>query len=70
MGTRYNRLTEAVLMCTHNLCFELKSEKVKRNLMKNVIFTAVKYCCIQGLSIERPCCILHGRRSNEIHTVI
>ena len=27
MGTRQNRLTEAVLMCTNNLCFEQKYEK-------------------------------------------
>ena len=26
MGTRYNRLAEAVLTSTHNLCFELKYE--------------------------------------------
>ena len=26
MGTRYNRLSEAVLTCIHNLCFEQKYE--------------------------------------------
>ena len=26
MGTRQNRLTEAVIMCTNNLCFEQKYE--------------------------------------------
>ena len=31
MGTRTNRLNEAVLTCTHNLCFEQKSEKVKNS---------------------------------------
>ena len=25
MGTRYNRLNEAVLTCTHNICFELEA---------------------------------------------
>ena len=27
VGTRYNRLAEAVLTSTHNLCFEQKYEK-------------------------------------------
>ena len=44
-------LTEAVLTCTHNQCFE---QKYKKNIIKThlkiIIFTAVKYCCI-----------LHGR---------
>ena len=42
MGTRYNRLSEAVLTCTHNLCFEQKYEKSKKLSPKIVIFTAVK----------------------------
>ena len=47
MGTRENHLseavlTEAVLMCTHNLCFEQKQEKVNNFLMKFSIFTAEK----------------------------
>ena len=50
MGTRKNRLTKAVLTCTHNICFEQKHEKKKKNQMKIVIFTAVKNRCI-----------LHGR---------
>ena len=51
MGTRYNRLIEAVLTCTHNQCFEQKQEKyLKKNYLKINIFSAVKYCCI-----------LHGR---------
>ena len=50
MGTRYNRLNEAVLTCTHNICLEQKYETSKRNQLKIVIFTAVKNRCI-----------LHGR---------
>ena len=52
MGTRYNRLIEAVLTCTHDLCFEQKNEekKLKKFQLKIVIFTAVK----------NPC-MLHGR---------
>ena len=50
MGTRLNRLIEAVLTCTHNICFEQKYENSKKNQLKIVIFTAVKNRCI-----------LHGR---------
>ena len=34
MGTRYNRLDEAVLTNTHNLCFELKYEKCQHFYLK------------------------------------
>ena len=46
------RLNEAVLTCTHNICFQQKYEKSKKkkNQLKIVIFTAVKNRCI-----------LHGR---------
>ena len=43
-------LTEAVLTCTHDLCFEQKNKNIKNFHLKINIFTAVKYCCI-----------LHGR---------
>ena len=33
-------------MCTHNQCFEQKSEKILEFHLKINIFTAVKYCCI------------------------
>ena len=42
--------SEAVLTCTHNICFEQKYENSKTNQLKTVIFTAVK----------NPC-MLHGR---------
>ena len=51
MGTRLNRLIEAVLTCTHNQLFEQKLEK---NIIffssEIILFTSVKYCSI-----------LHGR---------
>ena len=46
MGTRKNRLNEAVLTCTHNICFEQKYENSEKNQLKIVIFSAVKNRCI------------------------
>ena len=51
MGTRQNRLNEAflieaVLACTHNICFEQKYENSQNNHLKIVIFTVVKIRCI------------------------
>ena len=43
-------MIEAVLTCTHNICFEQKYENSKKNQLKIVIFTAVKKRCL-----------LHGR---------
>ena len=42
MGTRKNRLDEAVLTSTHNLCFEQKYEKYKIFYLKNCHFLVVK----------------------------
>ena len=50
MGARYNRLSEAVLTCTHDLLFQQKCKNGKTNQMKIVIFRVVKNRCI-----------LHGR---------
>ena len=53
MGTHWNHLTEAVLMCTQDLCFEQKLEKnITIFHLKIIILTAVKYCSTG---------ILHGR---------
>ena len=39
MGTCYNRLTEAILTCTHNPCFEQKYENSKKkDQVKIIIF--------------------------------
>ena len=43
MGTRKNRLTEAVLTSTHNLCFEQKYEKYQNFYLKIFIFLVVKF---------------------------
>ena len=43
MGTRKNRIDEAVLTSTHNLCFEQKHEKYQRFLSENFHFLVVKF---------------------------
>ena len=43
MGTRYNRLAEAVLTSTHNLCFEQKYENYQNFLSENFHHLVVKF---------------------------
>ena len=44
MGTRLNRLAEAVLTSTHNLCFEQKYEKYQNFYLKIFkFFLVVKF---------------------------
>ena len=43
MGTRLNRLVEAVLTSTHNLCFEQKYEKYQNFVSENFQFLVVKF---------------------------
>ena len=43
MGTRWNRLVEAVLTSTHNLCFEQKYEKYQKFSSENFHFLVVKF---------------------------
>ena len=43
MGNRKNRLAEAVLTCTHNLCFEQKYKKYQSFLSKNFQFLEEKF---------------------------
>ena len=43
MGTRKNRLGEAVLTSTHSLCFEQKYEKKSKFLSENFQFLVVKF---------------------------
>ena len=43
MGTHQNRLVEAVLMSTHNLCFEQKYENYVSFLSRNFEFLKVKF---------------------------
>ena len=42
MGTRQNRLDEAVLTSTNNLCFEQKFENYKNFYLKTFSFLVVK----------------------------
>ena len=43
MGTRYNRLAEAVLTSTNNLCFEQNYEKYQNFLSEKFQFLEVEY---------------------------
>ena len=43
MGTRWNRLCEAVLTNTHNLCFEQKYEKYQNFYLKTFSYLVVKF---------------------------
>ena len=43
MGTRKNRLAEAVLTSTYNLCFEQEYEKYQIFLSENFSFLVVKF---------------------------
>ena len=43
MGTRSNRLGEAVLTSTHNLCFEQKYEKYLSFLSENFLYLQVQF---------------------------
>ena len=43
MGTRSNRLAEAVLTSTHNLCFDQKYVKYRIFLSENFHFLVVKF---------------------------
>ena len=51
MGTRKNCLNEAILMCTHNLCFEQKYENSKNNSTRNCHF----YSCEKSLYVAWAC---------------
>ena len=58
MGTCENRLGEAVLTNTHNLCFEQKYEKTSELLSENFQFLVVKVlisldmCCRNVSRVE------------------
>ena len=49
-GYSLERLNEAVLTCTHNICFEQKYENCQNNSTENCHFKALKNRCM-----------LHGR---------
>ena len=55
MGTRKNHLAEAVLTCTHNVCFKKDFRNIKNLPMKFLIFTAEKknpVYCMSKISIS------------------
>ena len=55
MGTRYNRLGEAVLTSTHNLCLEQKYEKYQSFLSENFQFLEV----IFSIYLNRRVFVMH-----------
>ena len=57
MGIRLNRLTEAVLTSTHNLCFEQKYEKYQNFLSENFHFLVVKF----SVYLNRRVFIMYGK---------
>ena len=46
MGTHKNRLSEAVLTSTHNLCFEQNKKNINDFLLKKFEFLQLKNLCI------------------------
>ena len=72
MGTRENHLseavlTEAVLMCTHNLCFEQKQEKNNNFLMKFFYIYSRKKSTYIAWAIFRNGCGHSGARTKLIN---
>ena len=57
MGTRKNRLNEAVLTCTHNQCFDQKLENSQNNSNEN---------CHQVYSREKSLYIAVARSGNAL----
>ena len=52
MGTRQNRLGEAVLTCTHNLCFGAKIRKIGIPGIPQFFYIKVG---LKGVYISRTC---------------
>ena len=50
MGTRSNRIAEAVLTSIHNLYFEQKYEKISEFLSENFQFLEVKFSIYNNLN--------------------
>ena len=73
MGTRQNRLGDAVLTSTHKLCFEQKFEKYRDFFLKIFIFLLLKYSILVKYSnfsiFERACIHNVRRRKDEEHTM-
>ena len=59
MGTRSNRIGEAVLTSTHNLCFEQKYEKYQNLYLKKLvfgceIFNIFEQACFRNVVCAQP----------------
>ena len=63
MGTRSNRLVEAVLTSTHNLCFEQKYEKYQSFYLKNFSFLEVKF----SIYLNRRVFVMNEHTAEEIN---
>ena len=62
MGTRKNRLVEAVLTSTHNLCFEQKYEKYQTFLSENFHFLVVKF----SVYLNRHVFVMNQKKKKKI----
>ena len=60
MCTRYNRLVEAVLTSTHNLCFEQKHKEYQNFLSENFHFLVIKF----AVCLNRHVFVMRGFESN------
>ena len=73
MGSRLNRPSEAVLMCTHNLCFEQKYEYGKKkkstencHFYSRKISLYVAWACLSNVYIRRMCLSVNSGRHEKI----
>ena len=66
MGTRYNRLNEAVLTCTHNLCFEQKYENSQKISTENCHFYSREKSLLLNGRVFRNVCGFDLRLQHSI----
>ena len=62
MGTRKNRVVEAVLTSTHNLCFEQKYEKYQNLYLNILIILVVKF----SVYLNRHVSVMPSLYTNKI----
>ena len=67
MGTRSNRLAEAVLTSAHNLCFEQKYEKYRRFFFYLKIFSFLQEKFSKYLI--RRVFVMHGKRATGVRVI-
>ena len=56
MGTRWNRISKAVLTCSHNQRFEKKKKKKKKKKKRKYLAYFLSFS-----KPEKSLCILHGQ---------